>query len=64
MAEENERPMADQLARQILRDDRDLQWLHPLAREYQKLVERAERHEEKMLMLQPLIDAADKGAGA
>jgi hypothetical protein len=34
-----ERPLAESLAQQILRDDRDLQWLAPLAREYLRLLE-------------------------
>jgi hypothetical protein len=38
----SERPLAESLAQQILRDDRDLQWLAPLAREFLALVEREE----------------------
>lgn len=37
-----EREQAKDLAKQILSDRRDLEWLAPLAREFQKLVEKDE----------------------
>jgi hypothetical protein len=46
----NDRQKAKDLAAQILRDSRDLEWLHPLAREFQKL---AARDEHPMFKLDP-----------
>jgi hypothetical protein len=39
----NDRQKAKDLAAQILRDPRDLEWLHPLAREFVALVGREDR---------------------
>jgi hypothetical protein len=43
----NDRQKAKDLAAQILRDSRDLEWLHPLAREFVALVSREDRLEKR-----------------
>lgn len=42
---DNERPLAEQLARQILAGDPGLEWLRPLAREFLKTVEKPKDEE-------------------
>jgi hypothetical protein len=44
--EVNERPLAEQLAREVLRDPATQGWLAPLAREYLKAIAAADEQDE------------------